>query len=231
MTNKNIYRSLGGLDPELVAKAAPAEKVQKKKKNAWVKRVSVAACISLIVIGGFFGNLFRSPDTPDVPENNIMSYFAITAYAANGESTELNVTSSFISSGTPKYNIFGHDMPLFCFDVKPSDLKSNEAVYQRFDISISYNGTTVTVADKDEHISIAYLASVHSPQTYGYSIFGWFTEPTDIIIHIVDKDSREIVEMITVNVKYLADKQEYELELTNLTTKFSEQKEAVDAHN
>ena len=39
------------------------------------------------------------------------------------------------------------------------------------------------------------------------------------------------METITVNVKYLADKQEYELELTNLTTKFSEQKEAVEAHN
>ena len=33
MTNKNIYRSLGGLDPELIMKAAPAEKVQKKKKD------------------------------------------------------------------------------------------------------------------------------------------------------------------------------------------------------
>ena len=31
MTNKNIYMSLGGLDPELIMKAAPAEKVQKKK--------------------------------------------------------------------------------------------------------------------------------------------------------------------------------------------------------
>ena len=29
MTNKNIYRSLGGLDLELIAKAAPADKVQK----------------------------------------------------------------------------------------------------------------------------------------------------------------------------------------------------------
>ncbi len=49
MTNKNIYRSLGGLDPELVAKAAPAEKVQKKKKNAWIKWASIAACFTLIV--------------------------------------------------------------------------------------------------------------------------------------------------------------------------------------
>jgi len=49
MTNKNIYRSLGGLDPELIAKAAPAEKVQKKKRNGWVKWASMAACFALLV--------------------------------------------------------------------------------------------------------------------------------------------------------------------------------------
>jgi hypothetical protein len=71
----------------------------------------------------------------------------------------------------------------------------------------------------------------NSREPWSYSITGWFTEPTDILINIAEKDSREIVETITVNVKYLADKQEYELELTNLTTKFLEQKEAVNAHN
>ena len=49
MTNKNIYMSLGGLDPELIMKAAPAEKVQKKKKNGWIKWASMAACFALLV--------------------------------------------------------------------------------------------------------------------------------------------------------------------------------------
>lgn len=49
MTNTNIYRSLGGLDPELIAKAAPAETVQKKKRNGWVKWASLAACFALIL--------------------------------------------------------------------------------------------------------------------------------------------------------------------------------------
>ena len=49
MTNKNIYRSLGGLDPELIMKAAPAEKVQKKERNTWVKWASLAACLCLII--------------------------------------------------------------------------------------------------------------------------------------------------------------------------------------
>ena len=49
MTNKNIYMSLGGLDPTLIAKAAPAEKVQKKKNNVWVKWASLAACLCIII--------------------------------------------------------------------------------------------------------------------------------------------------------------------------------------
>ena len=49
MTNKNIYMNLGGLDPELIRKAAPAEKVQKKEKNTWVKWASLAACLCLII--------------------------------------------------------------------------------------------------------------------------------------------------------------------------------------
>ena len=31
MTNKNIYMNLGGLEPELIMKAAPAEKAKKRK--------------------------------------------------------------------------------------------------------------------------------------------------------------------------------------------------------
>ena len=232
MKKENISDALNNIDFDMIEDVYESTKEKKKKpKSSWLKWGAIAACLSLAVAGGIFGNLFRSPDTPDVPPKSILSYFVVTAHAANGESTELSVSSSCFSSGTPKYNIFGHDMPLFHFDVKPSDLENNEAVYERFDISISYNGTTVTITDKDEHISIAYLASVHSSQTYGYAIFGWFTEPTDIVVNILDKESREIVERITVNVKYLADKQEYELELTNLTTRFSEQKEAVKAHN
>lgn len=227
MTTKKFSNALGNVGESYIDEAVSY--TPKRKNNTWVKWVSMAACLSLIIAGGLFGNIFHSPDTPDVPENNIMSFFTITAHAANGETKVLNVTDSFVSSGEPKYNMFGHNIPLFSFDVEPSDLKSNEAVYQRFDISISYNGTPVK--SKDEHIMVAYLASAHTSQTYGYTILGWFTEPTDVVIHILDKESREIVETITVHVNYLADRQEYELKVTNLTTKFAEQKEAVDAHN
>ena len=219
MKKENISDALNNIDFDMIEDVYESTKAKKKQlKSSWIKWGAIAACLCLLVMGGIFGNLFRSPNAPDVPENNIISFFTITAHAANGETKVLNVSDSFVSSGEPKYNMFGHNIPLFSFDVEPSDLKSNEAVYQRFDISISYNGTPVK--NKDEHIMVAYLASAHTSQTYGYTIFGWFTEPTDVVVTITDKESKAVVEEITVNVKYDANLQEYELKLTYLDTEY-----------
>ena len=222
MKKENISDALNNIDFDMIEDVYESTKAKKKKpKSSWIRWGAIAACLCLLVMGGILGNLFHSPDTPDVPQKSITSYFVITAHAANGESTELSISSSCFNSGEAKSNIFGNDMPTFNFSVSPSALKSNEAIYERFDISISYNGTTVAVTDKDEHISIAYLASVHSSQTYGYSIIGWFTEPTDVVVTITDKESRAVVEEISVNVKYDANRQEYELKLTNLDTEYA----------
>lgn len=232
MKKENISDALNNIDFDMVEDVYESTKAKKKSnKSLWLKWGAIAACLSLIVMGGLFGNLFRSPDAPDVPEKNIMSYFIITAHATNGESTELALAEScFNSVPAHQGNGFGVDMPLFHFSITPSDLKNNEAIYDRFDISVSYNGSDVK--DKDEHISVTYLIPMqNSSEPWSYSITGWFTEPTDILINIVEKDSREIVETITVNVTYFADKQEYELKVTNLTTLFSNQKEAVEANN
>lgn len=227
MTTKKFSNALGNIGEHYVNEAAAYS--HKRKKSTWVKWVSMAACLSLIIAGGLFGNIFNSPDTPD---NSILSYFVITAQAANGEITELGLHDSCFNSGTSKENVFGVDMPLFNFSVKPSNLKDNEAIYSQFDISVSYNGTTVGW-NKDKHIMVAYLIPTpNSDETsWSYSISGWFDEPTNIIVNIVDKESREIVETITVNVNYDADRRGYDLEITNLTTKFNDQREAVEASN
>ena len=231
MTAKRFSNALGNIGENYIYEAVT---YTQRKKNTWVKWVSIAACLSLAVMVVVLGGLFRAPDAPDgpdAPDNNILSYFTITAHAASGESTDLALAEGcFNSAPAQQGNGFGVDMPLFHFSVTPSDLKNNEAIYDRFDISVSYNGSYVK--DKDEHISVAYLIPVQNTnEPWSYSIMGWFTESTDIVINIVEKDSREIVETITVNVHYIADRQEYELKVTNLTTLFAEQREAVCAHN
>ena len=209
MRTEKLSNALGDVGESYINEAITYTK--KRKKSAFLKWVSIAACIALIVIGGVLWNANTNDN-----ENSIMSYFVITAHAANGESTELNVSGSCLSSGTLEYNIFGHNMPLFNFDVRPSHLENNEAVYQRFDISISYNG--ILVDGKDEHIMISYLTSVHNPNLSICSIIGWFTEPTDVVITVTDKESKAVVEEITVNVKYDANRQEYELKIISLDT-------------
>ena len=66
MTNKNIFNSLGGIDPKLIEEAAPSEKIQKYKRNGWMKWVAVAAaCICLICSAIIIVPILRN----DVPEN------------------------------------------------------------------------------------------------------------------------------------------------------------------
>ena len=67
MTSKNIYRSLGGLDLELIAKAAPTEKVRKKKTNVWVKWALLAACLTLAMTGMIISVLLREHETFELP--------------------------------------------------------------------------------------------------------------------------------------------------------------------
>ena len=99
MTNKEFYREFGNIDPKMIEAAAPAEKVQKKKKNTWVKWASLAACFALAIMiaipfinkinapninAGFFGDgdasIFaphRDDFTPKI-ENSILTQFENT---------------------------------------------------------------------------------------------------------------------------------------------------------
>ena len=74
MTNKNIYYSLCGLDPELVMRAAPTKNMQKKKKYAWAKQALLAACLCLMVMASLTCLIVMvritfpvSNDPPDIP--------------------------------------------------------------------------------------------------------------------------------------------------------------------
>ena len=220
MTTRDFSAALGDIDARYIDEAAAYAPT--KKHRPWIKWSALAAGLALILAGGIWGKWLHAPAVSELGDS-IASYFIITAHAENGESTELGFASSCFNSSSGKNNIFGVDMPLFHFDVKPSDLKSDEAVYERFDISISYNGIAVT--GKDEHIFVAYIFYRGTSQTGGYSIIGWFTEPTDVVITITDKESQAVVEEITVNVTYLPDRQEYELTIVDWMTQSSAQTE------
>ena len=51
MTNKELYREFGNIDPSMVEAAAPAEKV--RRMNGWIQWVAIAACLCLVVVCAF----------------------------------------------------------------------------------------------------------------------------------------------------------------------------------
>ena len=65
MINKNIYKGLGGLDPELIEKASPTENLRKKKNKAWIKWVSLVACICLIISSIIIVPMLQENTPPD----------------------------------------------------------------------------------------------------------------------------------------------------------------------
>ena len=50
MTSEMIYKELGGIDPALIAQAAPGEKITKKRRK-WIKWAAAAACFALMTGG------------------------------------------------------------------------------------------------------------------------------------------------------------------------------------
>ena len=50
MTNTNLLQAMGGIDPKLIADAAPDAEPGKKRNKAWVKWASMAACFCIVIM-------------------------------------------------------------------------------------------------------------------------------------------------------------------------------------
>ena len=91
MTNKDIYREIGDIDANLIVNAAP-DCSRKRIKKAWVKWVSIAACLCLIVTAGFEIQHILSKNTVEVssPKN----YFLIEYV----DCKEIKVETKYLSA-------------------------------------------------------------------------------------------------------------------------------------
>ena len=145
MTSKNIYRSLGGLDPELVMKAAPDNKVR-KKNNIWVKWTALAACFALIIGTLIVLPMFREDDAPQVTDPLYQDDFIYTpiTFDATVQSEKLSGSnleyivdgsvSSGISSINPKV-----ELRLNEFIVKAKVVENYSDLYYELDVDPNYN--------------------------------------------------------------------------------------------
>ncbi|MBQ7335591.1 MAG: hypothetical protein IJW92_03865, partial [Clostridia bacterium] len=91
MTSKDIYRCLGGLDPLLIEKAAPQERVQ--KKNVILRWAALAACLALVA-SAVLGIPLLMKEGQDPPEG--LASGEISSESAGGEGS----TAETIDDGT-----------------------------------------------------------------------------------------------------------------------------------
>ena len=172
MTNKNIYMSLGGLDPELIMKAAPAEKVQ--KKNAWIKWTSLAAaCFALVICAMPIMNLIFGGSHSDAPVSN--TYDSIEeVHSALGYDTlysKLELVESNIKNISISYDPVNGDSGLQANLEKPLQLKIR-ATYP--------NGETT---DSVDYYIIFNRDSVDDSYIGGYEEQGLTKEINGITVH------------------------------------------------
>ena len=87
MTNKNIYRELGGLAPDLISKAAP-DAVQKKSANKmWVKWGAMAACLCIMFVSVFMIHNYNQ--NQEIPQKVIFNNVEYTICGNEGEASIL----------------------------------------------------------------------------------------------------------------------------------------------
>jgi len=190
-----------------------------------LKIAAVAACICIFVLSGIFSIVFPMFET--TPNDN-GSYFVLKAHAASGELQELNLFEGTFNSAPSDTNIFGVDQPLFDFRIALTDSTGKRMSVFDVDISISYNGSEVDWTN-DKHIMVSYMYQSQGRNTpVGYCVSGWFEEPTDIIIKIIDKKTGVTLEKYILNVSYFSDREEYLLTLIEANANCTAKTENMD---
>lgn len=97
MTEKDILRAIGGIDPSLIL---AAEKVQ--KKISWKKWIATAACFLLIafVAVGYYNVVFRGANAGDPGPHNYKFSTLAEMNAAIGKETLCNDNTVICDDGT-----------------------------------------------------------------------------------------------------------------------------------
>lgn len=123
MTSMNIYRCLGGIDPELIARAAPAEIPRKKEKKDWIKWAFLAAaCLALVIcivpvwdalFGGTHGDAPVSNSFDSLEDvHKVLGYDTLYAGLDLDKTSKCSIAVSFASYDAPDGSQAGLENPL-----------------------------------------------------------------------------------------------------------------------
>lgn len=211
MNRNDLYKSFTEVNDDALLRTESRHTRRRIRSRMSFIAASLALVLCLFGISFLFN--------PNRSKDNNFSWFVITAYAADVDLEELGLNdghfySDSIGEGEP---LFGEDTPLFRFTVKPANWEDNQAAYSRFVVTVSRDGKILD--SLDDHVLVMHKLPVSgSAGSYECEVVGWLEEDANIIITISDKETGALIEEQTVNVRYSADSQAYQLTVTNVQT-------------
>ena len=109
MTKKNFIYAMGNIDPSFIERAAPGEKIPKRKTNAFVRWGSLAACVVLIVCACIPILRWIVLPVPPVYENANYSAFEIGEFFGQMKN---GATTSYTKVYAPSKDLIDNIVPV-----------------------------------------------------------------------------------------------------------------------
>lgn len=207
MNRNDLFRSFSDVDDEVLLRSEQPPTAHRARI-----RIRLAAATLALFLCVFGCAVLLHPGNPD---NAPSTWFIVTAYAVNGDRVELGANndcfnsgvSSGVSDGTIFDALFPADVPLFQFTVEPARTDND----RYFDLAVAYNGIPLESMESKHLVVFHIMPRSGSEGLYSYEIVGWCEEKADIAITVTDKERGEIVEALTVHVRYDVEVQAYQL--------------------
>ena len=208
MNEKDLFRSIGEIEDTVLQRSGGSER--NRRHRNWRTLAAVAAVLVCVI--GIFWAAQPDEEKPQKP------WFAITAYAENGELMEVKPNEGFFNS-TPKgiagnYG-FDPDKDLFSFIYRSPLWEGMKDIYGEYDLVLSYNGRNWD-GTNDRNIGVFHLSS--DEEGYAFVVRGWTDDEADLTITVYSAKTEEFLEETSIHVRYIPEKGGYELTVSDTKT-------------
>lgn len=211
-----LFNSITAIDDQYIEEAICEIS---SRTPIFLRRVAaIAAVISIL-----FGCLFF-PSASNVVLLNEGS-FIVSASASNGFQDDLsswkeqfiNRLASSTAPGFPTTQSRFSNKDTFKIFISPSSWDKSEDISFFYNLRVYYGNTTVLRQDQDQHVDWGFLvptATAPPGSVSQFLLIGWFYEPIDLRIEILDKDNTLVQEQ-TIHITYNSLTRSYKLEVTD----------------
>lgn len=212
-----LYRAVSAIDPNFLEEAFPQLAPRLSRRLEWL---ASAAALFAVLLGMVFFPINRDPILL------VSGPFVLTADTTNGYVSDLselteemwNQLFSATAPGSPgsKGQFYGKDT--FSIEITPQGWDRTEDLFFYYNLRVHYGDTTVQKGPLDPHVAWGFCSPTNTspPGSTSYiNLFGWFDEPTDIRIEILEHDGTVVQEQ-TIHIEYDSITRSYELKVIDL---------------